>query len=120
MLLLCLCFVTTCKGGEREMSPTVHTVEIRGDRSPLRFDPDPVEAYPGDRIEWAHAGADSFVVHIEQEIADPADPKAQQGARAATVIRGQARPGRYKYSVTIYVGDEPVEQDPEIIVKPRG
>jgi plastocyanin len=102
------------------MSPTVHTVEIRGDRSPLRFDPDPVEAYPGDRIEWAHAGADSFVVHIEQEIADPADPKAQQGARAATVIRGQARPGRYKYSVTIYVGDEPVEQDPEIIVKPRG
>lgn len=102
------------------MSPTVHSVEITGTRSPLRFDPDTVEVYPGDRIEWAHAGADSFVVHVEREIAEPANPRARQGARAATVIRAQARPGRYKYSVTIYVGDEPIEQDPEIVVKPRG
>lgn len=102
------------------MSPTVHTVEITGTRSPLRFDPDPVEAYPGDQIEWVHAGADSFVVHVEREIAEPANPRARQGARASTVIRGRARPGKYKYSVTIFLGEEPVEQDPEIVVKPRG
>lgn len=102
------------------MSPTVHTVEITGTRSPLRFDPDPVEVYPGDRIEWTHVAADSFVVHVEREIAEPASPKARQGERAATVIRPQARPARYKYSVTIYLRGEAVEQDPEIFVKPRG
>ncbi len=123
-LSIALVFATTgvlagCKKAE-EPAPTVHRVGISGTALPLITDPDPVEVMRSDSVTWSHATADSIIVFLDDEYADPAQVRAARGEAATTAIKRDAPYRRFKYSVGVFAGDSSAIQDPEIIVKPRG
>ncbi len=111
--------MASCKRVD-QVEPTVHPVTISGTALPLTIDPDPVEVMRRDSVRWSHATADSIIVFLDDEYADPAQVRAVRGQAATTSIKRDAPYNkRFKYSVGVFAGDSSALQDPEIIVKPR-
>lgn len=119
-LVLALAAAVAVSACKRKPAPQPIDVEISGTALPLTITPDPVEVFRGDQVQWTHAGADSIVIFLDDVYADPPVARAGRDAAATISIKPDAPYRRFKYSVQVFVGNQGVLQDPEIIVKPGG
>lgn len=101
------------------------TVTISGTSAPFDIVPDPAFVFPGDRLQFAHSGAERLEIDLRGvprvAILPFADSllTAFDGEIAFTTVLASAQPDTIKYSVTVTIGGQSSTEDPEIIVRPR-
>ena len=101
--------------------PKTHTITISMQNGDISYDKLCVFVEPEDTIEWVCDNDNyHFAVHIDWD--SPLGKgryRAIKGNRIIDKVRKDARPGRYKYFVSIFDGENIWTDDPEFIVKPR-
>jgi plastocyanin len=96
---------------------TVHSVGVFGSIEALDFVPDPVTVQPGDFIEWEHSFSGTVTVQLDSVPVTPTMLEIPEGASGRVVVNLDARPGKYKYIVTLVMGNDTITVDPHIIVE---
>jgi hypothetical protein len=95
-------------------------VQIAGDFSSARFDPDTVTAHPGESIRWSNLTNATVTLQFGRAPVEPRTIVVLPGGTGTVRVSPDATPNRYKYTAILRVGDQVVTIDPYIDVQPRG
>jgi plastocyanin len=105
---------------KNQRKPETRTVTISMEDGNISYDKLCVFVEPEDTIEWACENDNyHFAVHIGWD--SPLRKgryRATKGKRISDRVPEDARPGRYKYFVAVFDGENIWTDDPEFIVKP--
>ncbi len=95
-------------------------IGISGTQVPFRIVPDPVYVFRQDTLSWSHPTA-GLEIRLDPRLAADTLVTAAPGQLARTTVLPDAPIGtRFKYRFAVILGeDERIEQDPEIIVRPK-
>lgn len=101
------------------MAATNHQVEIFAQNGKISYTNATVNASKGDTISWTsnHPFAVDFAVSSPADKLKGSSKKGKASSEISMKIRNDSSPGRYKYFVAVFDGNDVLTDDPEIIIE---
>ena len=103
-------------------------VEVRGDErlieqgevEAVMVSLERVRVQRGARIEFSHPFPGTVILHLEDAPVTPKRLVLNRGVKGRALVRADAEPGSYKYSIEVRLRGQTVLRDPYIDVEPGG
>ena len=103
-----------------EAASQTHTVTIDVKDGIVTYSHPVIRVKPGDRVQWISANGDFGIQFSGISPCQRSNYSGLQNAAMEAVVRSDASPGRYKYTVAVVVGRTVIIDDPEMEVSDIG